>query len=252
MKHYNYLQSIYSSFYSRELYRDVKQNWGAGVVLYLFMLLAICIAIDMVPIQIMITRGYEKLVEDFVPQIPEIVIKKGVATTPENRPYIISDPETRKTIVVIDTSGKFLTVEDAKSKILITQNEIMIKNDNEVKITKFPASLSVDILPSRVKETTDRMIDYSWVIIFPVLLFIFFIYRLMQAVLYAVLGKLCSLLAGVNLNYSDILKLSMVAVTPAIVISTLIGWFISVNLIFYFVITIGYLIFGILANRNKH
>ena len=255
MRQYNYLQAFYRSFYCRALYRDVVNNWGAGVVLYLLMVLAICWAVGMIEIQKTVDRGYEKLAQEYVPQMPHLLIENGVATTPENHPYLIRNPENDKVTIIVDTSGQYLNIDQAKSEVLVTKHEVMIKDsENQVRIEKFPKSLNLDLVPAHAKDVLEGYVEYSWLFLFPLLLFLSFVYRLVQAVLYAVLGKIVSSLSGVNLNYLSNLKLSMVAITPAIVVATILSLFnviIPLQLLLYFALAVGYLIFAVLANKNK-
>jgi len=257
MKRYNYLQTIYLSFFSRDLYRDVAKNWGGGVVLYLFILLLICWAVMIVRYQPVINHSFQHIANELAPQIPEIHIKKGEVSTPENRPYLIKDKESGETIIIIDTSGKYPDLNETPSstKVLITHDKVYYVDDsNSERIQKIPAKITVEIKPDQVKQSLIKIADWLWVIFLPILLILSFAYRLVQALIYAVIGKIFSALSNASLSYAELLKLSMVAVTPVIVISTILDWF-SVAFPFqwllYFIITMAYLIFAIGANKTN-
>jgi hypothetical protein len=255
MKQYGCLQAIYMSFYSRALYRDIAKNWGAGVMLYLFMLLTICWTCLMFRIQPTINSSATHFANAVIPQLPQkIVIKNGIVSTPEDRPYFVRNLDTKETIAIIDTTGKYTTLEEANTSFLMTKDSMIYADKSAVKIQKLPTDLNINIDPIVVKGFTIKFIGWLWVILFPVLLLCSFVYRILQSLFYAVLGKLFAILSKTSILYFDILKLTMVAITPAIVISTIVDFF-NVwphgHLLFYFVLSMGYLIFAIYANKPR-
>ncbi len=81
-----------------------------------------------------------------------------------------------------------------------------------------------------------------------------FLYRVIQAIVYAAIGCLIfARLAKVDISYQAMVRLSIIAVTPAIIISTVLQYCsISFNYewTLYFLLTMLYLIYGIRANRE--
>lgn len=256
MRENNYLQAIYKSFYSRELYRDVAMNWGGGVVLYLFILLVISWLVFSFRAETSIVTSFKLMAVKIAPQLPEIKVKNGLLTTPEQRPYLINDPDTGTLIAVIDDSGKYKTLEDAPkgTKILLTHDSVYFFNDNDnsVKAQKLPDNLNLDVTSEQAKKVLAIFGEWIWFFMLPILLLSSFVYRLIQAVIYAVLGKIFAVISGNPIEYSKILKLSLVAVTPAIVVSTVLTtagiWFPFEGLVL-FIISMIYLIFAIGANK---
>ena len=255
MRRYGFFQAFYKSFYSCDLYRDVENNWGAEVVWYLALLLTFCWIVTVVNIQGAFTRSYEQLAAMIVPQLPVIHIKEGRTITPENRPYIIRNPQTREILIVIDTSGKYQSLNQIHTMMLLTKNKITYQvNAKEVKLRQLPNDLTLQIVPAEAKHVIGSIIKWSWVVFFPLLLFLSFLYRVIQAFIYALLGKFFALLADIPLNYMSIVKLSMVALTPAIVVGTLFGWFnitFPYQWLFYFILSMSYLVFAIRIHRKK-
>lgn len=255
MKKYNYLQAIAMSFYSRDLYRDVVKNWGGGVVLYLFILLFICWAVMMVKIQPAIDLSVKEVANQLGPQIPELDIQKGEISTPLNKPYMIKD-ESDHISGIIDTSGKYNTLSEAPlgTRILITKTMVFYMDDaNTLKMQSIPKSLTVHVKPELVKNKIIQFVGWSWVIFFPVLLLLSFIYRLIQGLFYALIGKIFAALADVSLTYGEILKLSFIVMTPAIVLGTVLDWMrVSFHFewLVYFILTMVYLIFALKANKK--
>lgn len=254
MKKYSCFEAMYMSFYSRDLYRDVAKNWGAGVVLYLFILLFICCASMMFVYQPMINVAFKQLVDKIGPQVPPMSISNGVLSTPENRPYVITDPDTHQVTAIIDTSGKYTNMNTVPSgtMILITRDTTYYLDDSTLKVNKIPSNITVDIKPAQIEKVGVNVVHWTWVFFLPALVLGAFIYRLLQSLIYAAFGKFFAALSNVQLNYNEVLKISMIAVTPAIVLSTVLGWFhieFPFEWVVYFVISMVYLNFGIAANR---
>jgi hypothetical protein len=255
MKQYGWLNAIYLSFYSRNLYRDVAQNWGIGTFFYLFLLLTICWAVLMFRIQPAINLVAASVINDVTPQLPKIVtIKEGRVITPENRPYIVRSSDTKEIIVVIDTSGKYTNLDDLKTSFLITKDKVLYSDDNDVvKMYKIPGDFNTDIVPVTIKNVILKMINWLWIILFPVFLMGSFFYRVFQSILYAIIGKLFAVLANIKITYVEIVKLAMVSITPTIIIGSVLEWFgiwFHYSIVF-FILASAYLIFAIGANKDK-
>ncbi|EKD54511.1 MAG: hypothetical protein ACD_60C00076G0002 [uncultured bacterium] len=254
MKQYGYLRAIYLSFYSRDLYRDVAKNWGAGVLLYLLLVLALCWVVMIFRIQPAINQGAAQFVEVIVPQLPSFIhIEDGVAKTPENRPYYIKNPETKEVIAIIDTSGKYKNLEEARTRLLITKDKAIYTDNEVIKIKKIPEHFTLRINRAETKEVTLKFMGWLWIILLPLFILVSFLYRLIQSIIYAIFGTFFAVMMGVNTPYATVFKLTMVALTPAIVISTVTDWFgygFYHHMLLYFILSMAYLIYAIRANKN--
>lgn len=255
MRQYGCLKAIPLSFYSRDLYRDVSSNWAGSVVLYLLLLLALCWALLSVHIQRDLIAGYAFASNKFIPQIPVMVIKNGEIKTPEHRPYLIKNPDDKDHAVfaIIDTTGKYTNLDNSDASILITKNTILYKHENKVKVQPISSTIELDIKPVELQQSIGFGINWMWVFFLPILIGLSFIYRVVVGALYAVVGKLFAVIAEIPLTYGQILKISILAMTPAIILSTGLSWF-SITFyhewLVYFVLTVAYLIFGINANKK--
>ena len=80
-----------------------------------------------------------------------------------------------------------------------------------------------------------------------------FFYRVIQALIYGVFGKIFSAASGAHLTYGQTIQLSMVAITPVIVVSTvtqMLGIYWSFQGLTMFALAMAYLIFAVYANRK--
>lgn len=256
MQQYNVFQALYMSFYSKNLYRDVATNWGGKSFLYLFMLISFVSVYFSLHTQELVKIGYDKFYSVVSPQLPLMKIKDGKLSTPENRPYVITDAN-HKNLAIIDTSGQYKTLEQAKTMILVTQTQvIMEENKDETRVYAIPSGPSVveqTIDPRKISAKIDEYLGYPlWMVFFVIFLFALYFYRIFQALVYSIIGKIFALMFKVNLSYGQILQIMLVAITPAIIIgaiqyATMV--YMPLAMVFYFVLAMAYLFYGIMANK---
>jgi hypothetical protein len=254
MRQYNIFQAIFMSFYSRNLYRDVALNWGGKTFLYLLMLLSLSWIYFVVQVQIVVNQQYEKQSDKFISQIPVLIFKNGKVSTPEPQPYYIVDPYSHKNIAIIDTTGKYTSLDQANVPMLLTQTEFLTQQkDNSTKTYKLPDKFNYVMDPKALNSYMIEYVRYAWVLTFIFVVIGSFIYRIIQALLYGLIGKFFSSMVSVPLKYGQIMQITLVAVTPAIILGTIQGIlkiYIPYIWIAYFLLSLFYIFYGILANRN--
>ncbi len=255
MQQYNVLQAIFMSFYSRKLYQDVAMNWGAKSFLYLLLILALSWTFSVYQIQQNLSVGFNQLNKNIVSQIPILTIKKGILSTPENHPYFITDPDSHVNLAIIDTSGKYTNLQQLKTGVLITKTEIISQpHPNEFKIDEIPKKLTITLVPQTIQHYLQNYIGYSWIFIFIPFLLASYVYRIIQTLLYAIIGKIFSIIANVPITYFQVVQITMVAVTPVIIIASMIdalGFKIQHSILLYFTLAILYMFYGIIVNKKN-
>lgn len=255
MKQYNIFQALYMSFYSKALYRDVAANWGGITFLYLLMVLFLTWIIPVYQVQFLLNEGYRNNAHKMVTQIPVLTIKDSKLSTPESRPYFILDPETNEKVMVIDTTGEYTTLEQAKTSLLVTEDAIISQsNANEMKTYKIPNNLNMVIDPEAVSGYVQEYLHFAWLPLFFLFLLGSYVYRIIQSLFYALIGMIFASMNRVSLTYGQLVQLAMIALSPVIIIATFFDIF-NVTFpfkgLFYFVLAMAYLWYGIVANKVK-
>ncbi|MDR3478750.1 MAG: DUF1189 family protein [Gammaproteobacteria bacterium] len=265
MKQYGYLQALVMSFYSRDLYRDVAKNWGGHAAFYLLVLLALCWIPLTIATQVALNAGLHSgknvaMIDTFVAQVPVLTLNKdGTLSTPEKRPYVIKEPDNKKVIAVIDTTGQYTTIENQPFDILITKTSFIDrKNDGTIEIHQVPKGGDYVLHPDVIVAKVKGWLGYLWIVMFPFFVIGAFIGRLIQALFYALIGKIMSLIANVDLPYFTIYVLTLVSLTPVILISTVLDVLNTISEVnfshmglIYFVIAMIYLFFAIYCNKPR-
>lgn len=255
MKQYGYFQAIYLSFFSKALYRDVARNWGIGTLAYLLLVIFIFSVLSILIMQPLLSAGIHRFANDIAPQLPHMVIKDGVLETDEAKPYFIYQPSDHQLIAVIDTSGNYRPETATPAPTVVIQKNSIVYLDARGKTTEYtyPATLNMEIKPIEIKESLVSGAGWLWTVLLPFSILAAFVYRLIQAIIYAVFGKIFSLMSDARLSYAQNYKLSLVAITPAMFLATLLSMFgisFPYQYPLYFLITLGYLLFAVRANKN--
>lgn len=242
------------SFFSSELYRDVGLRWKGVNFSYLLLFLAIC----WIPAMIKIHAGFTGFVDNdaptFLEQLPEITITDGEVSISEAEPYYIKAPKCGKVLAVIDTTGTIETLEDANAPCLLTKTKIMWKK-SEVETQTFDLSkIEHFVLNSeRVMGWLRTANKFLVVTIYPAALLGSYVFRIVQALIYGVVGLLFALWCKAKLSYGALVRLSVAAMTPCMLGKTILGMA-DIRLpyagLISLAITLAYLLFGVNANSE--
>ncbi|NOG60378.1 MAG: DUF1189 domain-containing protein [Proteobacteria bacterium] len=254
MSKYSLLQIPALSFFATDVYRDMANNKEGVGFGYLFLLLAFCWLL----IIIVLDSSYKSYLDEnapgFLSQFPEITIIDGQASIKEMQPYYIDDPKTGQHIAVIDTKGTINSLEQTDAVILLTKTSVIFEK-NQIETRSFDLSEVGDVVIDRALISSWVEATKSWfaVFMYPFALAGSYLYRIIQMLIYAAIGLLFVSICKAELEYTQLLRLSVVAVTPSIIINTLL-WMSGTNLPFagfmYFILTMIYLFLGIKATTE--
>jgi hypothetical protein len=218
-RQYNaFVAIVLAPLFHSGLYRDVARNWRGIAALYLFLLVIVTSALTAYKVHISVRDfardEFPKTVED----VPPISIRDGVVSSPVEQPYEIVDEESRKTFAVIDTTGTITSLRDTAAFMLLTKNELHYRDNNQVKIQDLSQIKSFDLDREKLKRWMNGFASWAGGIVFVLLLIFVFIYRLIQALIYAAIGLAFAAMFGARLTYQQLIRLSIIAVTPVILL----------------------------------
>jgi len=245
--------ALVCSFYSRDLYRGVARDWRGKSFLYLLLLLAICC----IPWVIWAYVGLSGFVAEDAPkmvgQLPRITITGGKVSTDAEEPYYMKDPDTGKVFAIIDTTGQVTSLDGTDAFALLTQDRFFVKSDNKIEAHDLSGVESFVVDQDLVNGWLGWLAAWGPIVALPFLLLGSYIYRILQALIYAAIGLLFNQIAGASLSYPAILAVAMVAVTPAVVLKTSLGAIdvdLPLSLFLHFAVAMGYLYFAVNANAG--
>jgi hypothetical protein len=250
---FRFWQAPYFAFFSQPFYRDVGQRWRGLSLTYLLLLLAVAWLPNILLLNGRLETFRTTTLPPLLEQVPRLEIQNGEVKADVKMPHRIVDPTTQETIIVIDTSATENDFDRLNTAILITKDQVISNRNN---LTR---NFDVSDLEGVVieKESLGRFIEGSiaWTrtLAYPLLVINSWGYRLFQALLFGVLGLIIANTIQVKLPYAALVRLSIIALTPVIVLRTLLGFF-SISLPLWwlvaFAITVIYLYQGIKANQG--
>lgn len=251
MKKFSIIHIPVLSFFSKDFYREVGLLWKGICFGYLLLLLAIC----WIPMMVRIHLGFAGFVKNDAPsvveQIPEITITDGQISIEEPQPYYIRLPDSNDIIAVIDTTGSIESPEDANAFLLLTNNSIITRqSDFETRTFDLSQVKSFTVSGDGIMKFLYVTKKFLAIILYPIALLGSYVYRIIQALIFAAIGLLFASMCKVSLSYGALLRLAVVAMTPCMIVKTVFGlagvYFPCIGLL-YIVITLAYLYFGVYA-----
>ena len=247
MKKYSIFHLPVLTFFSKDLYTDIALNWKGVNFLYLLLLLAVCGVGSMVKIH----RGLNNFIINDAPalidQVPEITIYDGQVSIKEEQPYYITAPDSGEVLIIIDTTGKIESLEETEAFCLLTKNKVMTKK-NEIQNDSYDLSAikSFSINSEQITGWLRFGGKFAAAVIYPFALIGSYVYRIVQALMYAAVGMLMAAICKTKLSYATLIRLAVAAVTPAIIVHTILA--LTGNAIpsyWYLIAAMGYLFFAV-------
>ncbi|MFB0524549.1 MAG: DUF1189 domain-containing protein [Phycisphaerae bacterium] len=252
MKKFNILHVPLLSFYSRELYRDVGWNWRGVCFGYLLLLLVICSALSMFAVHRALSNFVDKEVPPLIDQVPRITITDGQVSIDEPQPYYIKAPDSNDVLVVVDTTGTIQSLDDTKAIVLLTKTKVTWRQGKMETRTFDLTQVKHFVLDKdRIMGWLDIIKKYLVLALYPFAVLASYIFRIIQALIYGAIGLLFATWCRVKLSYAALLRLAVVAVTPCIIVRTILElaslylpWW---AYLWFFLAAMGFLFFGVKA-----
>lgn len=251
---YSLLHPLFMAFFSKSLYRDVGQAWKGHGLVFLFSAVALCTIPFVLLVQSEVSALLNREAPKIVTQMPSLKITKGKVSIDRREPYFVKDEKSGDPLIIFDTTGQIRSLAGSKAVMLVTEKTVIVKNSEGQ--TRTMDLSGIDSL------SVDRRLLYEWIdelersfvfILYPCAVFFFFIFRLIEVVLFASLAYFFRKSSGLALAYRAYMRLAALSLTPTLVIGALLNigrivvpfwWLTSLPL------TAGYLIFAISANRK--
>lgn len=252
MRKYSIFHVPVLSFFSKKLYADIAQNWKGVNFLYLLLLLALCWIPAMSNVQLWTADFVNNEAPPIVSQIPEITIADGKVSIKEDQPYYIKAPDSGDVLAIIDTTGQITSLNDTGAFCLLTDNKVIVKKSEfkeETHDLSTVKAFSVD--SERITGWLQIGKKFAVVVIYPFALAGSYIYRIVQALIYAAIGLLFAAICKTKLSYAALLRLAVAAVTPCIIVATILGLAdISIPVFLYPIAALAYLFFAVKSSSG--
>jgi hypothetical protein len=250
----NFFIQMRESVIDFRFYKSIKENKFSRSFVYLLLLFLIIYFINGTRTFIATRIGVDELVAGISTSIPEFRLENGEFSFEGEMPYYISSSTDEA--FVIDTTGKVneSVLRDVSSGMLITKNMVYVKrSDIETREFSLTELEGITITKQKVLEFLPKL---SWIVfIFIAFGFIFVLgWKLLNAVILALLGLVVNAAMKGNLKYKNMLNISIYALTLPMLLQlavNLYGYpFPSFGLI-YWGISILYVVMAVRACKEE-
>ncbi len=220
MRRYSRIRALILSLFSPDLYRDVAANWRGVGFLYLLLILTL----TWIPVIYKMQVGFKDYAQTEFPTVirdfPPITITKGVVSSPVPQPHYLREPNSGKTIFILDTTGQITQLPPGNdSMILLTKTELIYRNQGQTRIFEFSKDLNYFIDRAKLQGWMDWAAKWFALLFFPFLLFSF-IFRIITTLIYAVVGLIFNSIYQKNLPFGALMRLAAVSTSAVIYIDT--------------------------------
>ncbi len=253
-KRYPMLHALYLSFFSSDLYRDVRGNWKGTGFLYLLLLLAVTWLPVIYKIHGELSEEIRREVPKYIEQMPQITIAGGRVSIDRPVPLTILEPDGRTPFMVIDTSGRIASLGQTQATVLLTGDRIMFRRPQGAEKIYDLAGTNAFIDRDRADRWVQAVRRYFPIIAYPVALAASFADRVLQMMISVAIGLIFASMLKAPLDSAAVSRLAAVALTPAIVVSTLLllaGIRMPASPVVFFAMGVGYLYFAVKANAGQ-
>jgi hypothetical protein len=249
----SFITLFIGSFYKPEVYQAVATRKGLNPFVYMILLVLLC----SLPVMVSLISGAEAFFKGegkfILSQMPTIRIENGQASMDRESPYTLRTQE-GKPLAVIDLSdsAEFRGLPEGVS-ILLTRNKLIAKQ-SETETRAYDLSKMQHFTLDQA--TVTQWLEYAWVVYILIFVFILiglYVYRIVQALFNALIGLILSALLKVRMDYEVSLRIALLAITPVAVAAAIL-WSVDFSIPgkgwIGFLMAVGYLAFGILANKK--
>jgi len=216
---YSAFHAFTLSLYSVDFYRDVARNWRgiclgllAGIIVFGWVLMTVRWQLDY----------HHWLAQDMpviAKQLPNITIRDGNLHIDKPVPYTITPPKQTTPLLVIDTSGQITSLKQTPATILLTKNQIYVRDINSDQVR----SMTYRDIEKHIgrsitfnRETFTVFMEKTRFL--PLLGFLgavpAFIWRLLWVMLFALLGYIIADFKDIKIDFSGLVRLSVVTMVP--------------------------------------
>jgi hypothetical protein len=272
---YKYWETLYLSFYSRQLYVDVGKRWRGFGLLYLLFVIAVLSIPFATKVSFNLNKSYNEQIIEPLLLLPTVYVQNGDASFDKPMPYLIKNKK-NQVVAIIDTTGKVdsFNAQYPYLNILITKNIFYYKLPTPQFFSAPAPDLNAGVPLSQtfgkgsnfvfdgkkiIEENSVTRFKYaSELLTYPMVIAILYSMFVILFLVLAFLGQLFSnVFFGFTVSFKQSSRLFLVATTPMLflLIFTLtidyifpgLGFILLALIVFYF----SFAIFSLRAESRR-
>lgn len=248
-RRYTIWKALPLSFYSEALYRDVALRWKGSGFLYLLLLSALLY----IPLAILMHHNVSVFLAEEGPtiaeQIPVIEIENGKASLQNSllnkaEESINITASTGETVAIINIDSHAPIPDDFRYGIIFTPTHIIIRDGSWDQEFPLQDIQNLTITPEFVLTLMDKIGTAMISIFIPITILSSAVMRLIQAAIFSIATMFWAQTRGTQLTFANAIRLTSVAMTPAIVIDAYAAAFLVYPGFVVFTVSLAYVYFA--------
>jgi hypothetical protein len=258
MQRFGRVHALWMSLYSPDIYREAARSWtGLGGV-YLLLLLSLAWLPTAIRWFLQLRTFSETTAHSIVNQLPVVTIHDGVMSARPSGRHVIREADSASdAIVIIDDSIDQVPSNPVETDtMMLTRREIGVvrKSTGERRSWTLTPAADTVVTPADVAAFFTALPFWVPFVGYLGALAGSLIVRTVQMLVYGLLGQALTRKWHVELDYRSLLRIAALAMTPVVVLRTIIGpwepaWYLRWPLAA--AMTIAYLGFGIRAAATE-
>jgi hypothetical protein len=218
-----FFKLITGSFSQIQIYNRFRKVRTSSAISFILLLIFILSSINALLLTFYINNELYIFARRFESLFPEIRIKNGEVVSDKPISYIIYPTKPGQDHIIIDTTGTTYNLDKYDKAVVLTKNKLITKNHKKIG--------TVDL--SSIKDFTlnkENLLTWKanlWPNLLPLFLIFWFIYKVfasaIEILIFSLIGKYISSTRNLLLPYSEHIKISILTIVPAMIITALIS-----------------------------
>jgi hypothetical protein len=218
-----FFKLITGSFSQIQIYNRFRKVRTSSAISFILLLIFILSSINALLLTFYINNELYIFARRFENLFPEIRIKNGEVVSDKPISYIIYPTKPGQDHIIIDTTGTTYNLDKYDKAVVLTKNKLITKNHKKIG--------TVDL--SSIKDFTlnkENLLTWKanlWPNLLPLFLIFWFIYKVfasaIEILIFSLIGKYISSTRNLLLPYSEHIKISILTIVPAMIITALIS-----------------------------
>lgn len=251
-KRYPFPAGYAFSFFLPALYDDVARRWKGAAIGYLALLTFVCWAIGTWSFYHQLQLFSEREVPRLTEKLPSLTYQDGKISTPEAKAYPVDFSGTP--FLLIDTANTASQEERDSYPMVLTDTQFITNENGSTEIHEL--SEYAELMKNGTMQAKDwigtirQIINWTFFILAPLWLIFSFVLYLVWALILSLLGLLMNSILHKGLDFPPLYRLSIVALTPALIIATVLdvaGVNVPWGFLGFLGLTILYVIFAVFS-----
>jgi hypothetical protein len=248
MRQYSMLSALWRApLFSRGLYQDVALRWRGIGMRYLMLLLAITWLVPMVKFTVAFTNYINTDARSDLADFPPMTLTAGHVSSPVKQPFVYR--VNGHPLFVLDTTGEVKRPSEKGAQMLITETSVVQEDGGTTRATPLAGFPNTSLDSSSCLGWLQLFRNLVLPVLLPLAWAFSLAYRLVCALVYAAIGLAFAAAFGTRISYPALLRLAVVAMTPILLIDTVL-WLSPLDVgcltfLIYPLITLGYLAYGV-------